>query len=70
MQIFGPHFTLTEWETMELGAAFKPIKNCSQPKWHISAKKKGLGQKKKKKLSHRMQFTVSMQEIQGKYKNQ
>lgn len=49
MQIFGPHFTLTEWETMELGAAFKPIKNCSQTKWHISAKKKGLGQKKKKK---------------------
>lgn len=50
MQIFGPHFTLTEWETMELGA-FKPIKNCSQPKWHISAKKKGLGQKKKKAFS-------------------
>ena len=51
MKIFGPHFTLTEWETMELGAAFKPIKNCSQPKWHISAKKKGLAQKKKKGFS-------------------
>lgn len=47
MQIFGPHSILTEWETMGLGPACKPIKNCSQPKWHISAKRKGLGGKKK-----------------------
>lgn len=72
MKILGPNSTLTEWETMGLGPAFKPIKNCSQRKWNISAKKKGLGGKKKKKknLSHRMQFTHSMQEIQGNYKNQ
>lgn len=68
MQIFGPHSILTEWETMGLGPACKPIKNCSQPKWHISAKRKGLGEKKK--LSHRMQFTLSMQEIQENSKNQ
>ena len=67
MQILGPNFTHTEWETMGLAPAFKPIKKCSQPKWHISAKKKGLG---KKKLSYRLQFTQSIQEIQGNYKNQ
>ena len=49
MKILGPNSTLTEWETMGLGPAFKPIKNCSQRKWNISAKKKGLGGKKKKK---------------------